>query len=159
MERPGEHLDAGLERLAGVVDAPAGDPQELCDRVLRELVPDGGAPDDVALLTLHTIPMADSFSVELPTQPEALASMRALLRRWLRNLGTEEDISEIVTACGEAATNAIEHAGAGGAVRDERADPRAQGGNRGARLRRLARGARGRPRPGALADGGIDGYR
>ena len=114
VERPGEHLDAGLERLAGIVHAPAGDPQELCDRVLRELVPDGGAPDDVALLTLHTIPMSDSFSVELPTQPEALASMRALLRRWLRNLGSEQDISEIVTACGEAATNAIEHAGAGG---------------------------------------------
>jgi PAS domain S-box-containing protein len=114
VERPGEHLDAGLERLAAVVHAPATDPQELCDRVLRELVPDGGAPDDVALLTLHTIPMADSFSVELPTQPEALASMRALLRRWLRDLGDEQDISEIVTACGEAATNAIEHAGAGG---------------------------------------------
>ena len=113
VERPGEHLDAGLERLAAIVDAPADDPQELCDRVLRELVPDGGAPDDVALLTLHTIPMADRFSVVLPTQPEALASMRALLRRWLRDLGSEEDISEIVTACGEAATNAIEHAGAG----------------------------------------------
>jgi anti-sigma regulatory factor (Ser/Thr protein kinase) len=114
IERPGEHLDAGLERLAGVVGAPPADPQELCDLVLRELVPDGGAPDDVALLTLHTIPMADTFSVELPTQPEALASMRALLRRWLRGAGGELEISEVLTACGEAATNAIEHAGAGG---------------------------------------------
>lgn len=114
VERPGEHLDAGLSRLAGIVKGPPADPQELCDLLLRELVPDGGAPDDVALLTLHTIPMSDSFSVELPTQPEALASMRALLRRWLRSLGDELDISEIITACGEAATNAIEHAGAGG---------------------------------------------
>jgi anti-sigma regulatory factor (Ser/Thr protein kinase) len=40
--------------------------------------------------------------------------MRALLRRWLRHLdGTEQEIAEVVTACGEAATNAIEHAGAG----------------------------------------------
>jgi PAS domain S-box-containing protein len=114
VERPGEHLDSGLQRLASVVDPPPLDPQELCDRVLRELVPDGGAPDDVALLTLHTIPMSDSFDVELPTQPEALASMRALLRRWLRELGSEQDIAEVITACGEAATNAIEHAGAGG---------------------------------------------
>jgi PAS domain S-box-containing protein len=114
VERPGEHLDAGLERLAGVVDAPSADPQELCDRLLRELVPDGGAPDDVALLTLHTIPMADTFDVELPTQPEALASMRALLRRWLRGAGGELEIAEVMTACGEAATNAIEHAGSGG---------------------------------------------
>jgi anti-sigma regulatory factor (Ser/Thr protein kinase) len=113
VERPGEHLDQGLERLARIVSAPPADPQELCDLVLRELVPDGGAPDDVALLTLHTIPMADTFSVELPTQPEALASMRALLRRWLRGLGGELEVSEVLTACGEAATNAIEHAGAG----------------------------------------------
>jgi anti-sigma regulatory factor (Ser/Thr protein kinase) len=77
-------------------------------------VPAGGAPDDVALLSLHTIPMTDSFSVELPTQPEALASMRALLRRWLRGVGTEHEVAEVLTACGEAATNAIEHAGAAG---------------------------------------------
>jgi PAS domain S-box-containing protein len=110
VERPGENLDSGLERLAGVVGAPPGDPQELCDLVLRELVPDGGAPDDVALLTLHTIPMADRFSLELPTQPEALASMRALLRRWLRGLGSELEISEVLTACGEAATTHAAHA-------------------------------------------------
>jgi PAS domain S-box-containing protein len=113
IERPGEHLDDGLARLSGAVDGPSPNPQELCDLLLRELVPDGGASDDVALLTLHTIPMSDSFSVELPTQPEALASMRALLRRWLRPVGSEIDISEVITACGEAATNAIEHAGAG----------------------------------------------
>jgi anti-sigma regulatory factor (Ser/Thr protein kinase) len=81
---------------------------------LAELVPDIGAPDDVALLTLRTIPMADRFLVELPTEPEALASMRALLRRWLRDVeGSEQEIAEVITACGEAATNAIEHAGAG----------------------------------------------
>jgi PAS domain S-box-containing protein len=114
VERPGEHLDAGLQRLAGMVSLPPADPQELCDLVVRELVPAGGAPDDVALLSLHTIPMTDSFSVELPTQPEALASMRALLRRWLRGVGTEHEIAEVLTACGEAATNAIEHAGAAG---------------------------------------------
>jgi anti-sigma regulatory factor (Ser/Thr protein kinase) len=40
--------------------------------------------------------------------------MRALLRRWLRHVpGSEQEIAELVTACGEAATNAIEHAGAG----------------------------------------------
>jgi PAS domain S-box-containing protein len=115
VERPGEHLDAGLERLAGIVGKPVANPQELCDRMLRELVPLGGAPDDVALLTLHTIPMSDTFSVELPTQPEALASMRALLRRWLRGAGGELELSDVVTACGEAAANAIEHAGADGA--------------------------------------------
>jgi PAS domain S-box-containing protein len=114
VERPGEHIDAGLDRLAEVVRGDSTDPQQLCDRVLSALVPEGGAPDDVALLTLRTIPMADRFHVELPTEPEALASMRALLRRWLTHVdGSEQEIAEVLTACGEAATNAIEHAGAG----------------------------------------------
>jgi anti-sigma regulatory factor (Ser/Thr protein kinase) len=115
VERPGEHIDAGMGRLAAVVREAPTEPDELCEHVLRELVPDGGAPDDVALLTLRTIPMGDRFRVEFPAAPEALASMRALLRRWLRYVGGgEQEIAEIVTACGEAATNAIEHAGAGG---------------------------------------------
>jgi anti-sigma regulatory factor (Ser/Thr protein kinase) len=38
--------------------------------------------------------------------------MRALLRRWLRRVdASEQEAAEVVTACGEAATNAIEHAG------------------------------------------------
>src|SRR5918999_1193823 len=115
VERPGEHIDDGLGRLVtAVLEAPV-EPEQLCDHVLRELVPDGGTPDDVALLTLRTIPMTDRFRVEFPATPEALASMRALLRRWLRHVGgDEQELAEIVTACGEAATNAIEHAGAGG---------------------------------------------
>jgi PAS domain S-box-containing protein len=112
VERPGDHIDNGLARLAGAVrDAPA-EPEHLCEHLLRTLVPEGGAPDDVALLALQNVPMADRFSAEFPTEPHALASMRSLLRRWLRHArGTDQEIAEITTACGEAATNAIEHAG------------------------------------------------
>jgi PAS domain S-box-containing protein len=117
VERPGENIDAGMGRLVGVVrDAPP-EPEQLCDHVLSELVPDGGALDDVALLTLRAVPMGDRFRVEFRAEPESLASMRALLRRWLSHArGTDREIAEVVTACGEAATNAIEHAGAGGAA-------------------------------------------
>ena len=45
----------------------------------------GGAADDVALLVLRTLPMEDRFRIEFPAEPESLASMRALLRRWLRH--------------------------------------------------------------------------
>jgi anti-sigma regulatory factor (Ser/Thr protein kinase) len=116
VERSGENIDLGMGRLAGVVrDAPV-DPEQLCDRVLGELVPRAGAADDVALLTLRSVPMGDRFRAELPAQPEALSSMRGLLRRWLRHLrASDQEIAEIVTACGEAATNAIEHAGTAGA--------------------------------------------
>jgi PAS domain S-box-containing protein len=114
VERAGEHIDAGLGRLVAAVKEAPIEPERLCDHVLSRLVPDGGTPDDVALLTLRTIPMTDRFRVEFPATPEALASMRAVLRRWLRHVGSDEQqIAEVVTACGEAATNAIEHAGAG----------------------------------------------
>ncbi len=114
VERPGENIDAGLGRLVAAVGEAPAEVEQLCDHVLSELVPDGGTPDDVALLTLRTIPMTDRFRVEFPANPEALGSMRAVLRRWLRDLGGDErEIAEVVTACCEAATNAIEHAGAG----------------------------------------------
>jgi PAS domain S-box-containing protein len=113
VERPGDHLDRGFDRLAAAVHDAPEDPEGLCDHVLARLVPVGGAPDDVAMLTLKTIPLAERFRFEFPTQPEALVSMRSLLRRWLRQTGgSDAEIAEIVTACGEAATNAIEHAGA-----------------------------------------------
>ena len=115
VERAGEHMDAGLGRLVTAVKEAPSAPEELCDHVLHALVPHGGTPDDVALLTLRTIPMTDRFRVEFAAAPEALASMRAVLRRWLRHIGgDDQQIAEIVTACGEAATNAIEHSGAGG---------------------------------------------
>jgi PAS domain S-box-containing protein len=117
VERPGEHIDDGLDKLAQEVRAAPPTPEELCDRLLEAMVPDAGAADDVALLALKNTPVGDRFEIELPTNPEALASMRSLLRRWLRHAaGNDQEIAEITTACGEAATNAIEHAGAGGGV-------------------------------------------
>jgi anti-sigma regulatory factor (Ser/Thr protein kinase) len=114
VERVGEHIDLGLGRLAEAVRGAPTEPDALCDHVLDQLVPRNGTPDDVALLTLRSIPMTDRFQVDFPATPEALASMRAMLRRWLRHVGAgEQEITEIVTACGEAAANAIEHAGVG----------------------------------------------
>jgi PAS domain S-box-containing protein len=115
VERPGKHIDAALEKLAEEVRIAPESPEELCDHLLEAMVPEQGAADDVALLALQNTPLGERFSVELPTEPEALAAMRGLLRRWLRHAqGSDQEIAEITTACGEAATNAIEHAGSGG---------------------------------------------
>jgi PAS domain S-box-containing protein len=112
VERPGFHIDDGLALLADTVRKGPVDPEELCDHVLRELVPRGGATDDVALLTLRNTPISERFRVEFPADPAALASMRTLLRRWLKHAqGTDREIAEITTATGEAAANAIEHSG------------------------------------------------
>jgi PAS domain S-box-containing protein len=115
IERPGEHLDEGLAELAARVrEARADDPQALLDHLLDSLVPAGGAPDDVALLFLRNLPVPDHFSAEFPAEPDSLAPIRSMLRRWLGHAGADEhEIAEITTACSEAATNAIEHAGAG----------------------------------------------
>ena len=112
IERPGAHIDDGLALLANAVRNGPADPEELCDHVLRELVPRGGATDDVALLALRNTPISERFRVEFPAEPAALASMRTLLRRWLKHAnGSEREIAEITTATGEAAANAIEHSG------------------------------------------------
>lgn len=115
VERPGELLDNGFERLAAAVADSDRGAEELCEHVLARLVPAGAMSDDVALLALHMPMLSERFSIELPSRPEELASMRALLRRWLRHAdATEEDVAEILAATGEAAANAIEHSGKGG---------------------------------------------
>jgi len=112
VERPGENIDDGMGQLAARVREAPEDPDALCDHLLATLVPAGGATDDVALLTLRNLPVPDHFTAEFPAEPESLAPMRSMLRRWLGHAGAGEiEIAEITTACGEAATNAIEHAG------------------------------------------------
>jgi PAS domain S-box-containing protein len=111
VERPGELLDEGLDRLAATVRGQRVAPEQLCSHVLEQLVP-VGASDDVALLALRCPPLSDSFQLELGSEPGELAALRALLRRWLRQgSGDETEIAEILTATGEAAANAIEHGG------------------------------------------------
>jgi PAS domain S-box-containing protein len=115
VERPGAVIDAGLSALAEAVRSAPEDVEELCDHLLGELVPAAGAGDDVALLAFCNEPVGEHFDVEMPAAPESLASVRAMLRRWLQQAdSSEQEIAEITTACGEACTNAIEHAGAGG---------------------------------------------
>jgi PAS domain S-box-containing protein len=120
VERPGEHLDRGLEQLAAAVRDAPDNPQGLLDHLLATLVPAGGAADDVALLTLFNLPVPEEFSAEFPAEPESLAPIRSMLRRWLAHAGADDlEIAEITTACGEAATNAIEHAGTSNGSRFE----------------------------------------
>jgi PAS domain S-box-containing protein len=117
IERPGQHLDDGMAELAERVREAPEDPEELCEHLLRTLVPAEGAPDDVAILALRNLPFVERFRFDFTSEPEALSKMRSILRRWLHHAGAaDREIAEIVTACGEAATNAIEHAGTPGGV-------------------------------------------
>jgi PAS domain S-box-containing protein len=113
VERRAESIDLGLDRLS---NAAAGSPLEaeaLCDRLLHAALPTGATSDDVALLALCHVPLGSRLALDLPSEPSALRSLRALLRRWLAQAeASDVDVHAIVMACSEACTNAIEHAGA-----------------------------------------------
>jgi anti-sigma regulatory factor (Ser/Thr protein kinase) len=111
VERRGENIEDGLERLRLAAAAGPSDPDALCDHLLEQLLGDEAARDDVALLVTQTAAVAaDHLHLELPADPEVLGSVRNTLGRWLRAAGASpEEDRDIQFACHEACSNAIEH--------------------------------------------------
>ena len=120
IERRGESLDDGLQRLADVaatcVRLPAGD---VCATLLSALAPSGGYSDDVALVIVRpTGTTPESFVVALPADSAHVTSTRHRLRTWLRacRLPLDEAFQDdVLVGVGEALINAIEH----GSARDK----------------------------------------
>jgi anti-sigma regulatory factor (Ser/Thr protein kinase) len=111
VERAGESLDHGFARLQDALTRAPEDPQELCDRAIDVLLPDGPKSDDVAMLTIGVIPFADPLEVRLPADPDSMPLLRRVITRWLSEVGaSEQEIGEIALATSEACANAIEHA-------------------------------------------------
>jgi GAF domain-containing protein/anti-sigma regulatory factor (Ser/Thr protein kinase) len=115
IEVRGESLDEGLERLRRLVERGFTDVETLCDTVIEEMVADARPADDVALLALHLTPLSDHLVTRWPADADVLASVRHLLRRWLRGHGaTDDEVYDVTVACQEACANAVEHAYAPG---------------------------------------------
>ncbi len=113
VERRGESLDVGLERLRRIAERGLPDVEALCDAILEELL--AGPSDDVAVLAARLVALGDRLVTTWPAQADVLSSIRQLLRRWLRHRGAGDDeIYDIVVACQEACANAVEHAYAPG---------------------------------------------
>jgi serine phosphatase RsbU (regulator of sigma subunit) len=55
VEKRGESIDAGLERLRAAVEGSPADPKALCERVLQALIA-GSSEDDVAVLAVRYVP-------------------------------------------------------------------------------------------------------
>jgi anti-sigma regulatory factor (Ser/Thr protein kinase) len=114
IERRHEPLTAGLERLRAVASASAS-AEQLCQRVVEQLVPPGGADDDIAVVALRVVPVEAALRVRFAADPQVLSQMRRMLGRWLQEHGAQPDeIAAITLASGEACANAIEHAYAPG---------------------------------------------
>jgi anti-sigma regulatory factor (Ser/Thr protein kinase) len=112
IERRGEALDEGLERLRASAERHAGaELEELLERIVEDLV-GKSASDDVAVLALSSrLAQAGTLSLELPADPSVLSSLRRSLGNFLHDRGVaEDDAFPIMVAAGEAAANAIEHA-------------------------------------------------
>jgi serine phosphatase RsbU (regulator of sigma subunit)/integral membrane sensor domain MASE1/anti-sigma regulatory factor (Ser/Thr protein kinase) len=116
VERRGASLSTGLDRLRAEVEgARHRDVEELCDHLLGSLLgPE--VSDDVAILCVRHAPITEEpLRLSFLAEPHVLAPLRTTVRRWLSETGAETQESyDILVACGEACTNAIQHAyGAG----------------------------------------------
>jgi FixJ family two-component response regulator/anti-sigma regulatory factor (Ser/Thr protein kinase) len=116
VEERGISIEIRLDDLQRAAAIPFEGPNELCERLLQEMLPEGPGVDDVAVLALTTAPAStDRLALTLPAEPEALITARRALRNWLAEVGVEpEALYDITLATGEACTNAIEHAYAPG---------------------------------------------
>jgi anti-sigma regulatory factor (Ser/Thr protein kinase)/putative methionine-R-sulfoxide reductase with GAF domain len=110
VERPGTPLTESINLLLEIT-AGAQTAEEACQLAVEQLIPTGRLRDDVALVAMHYGALPEDLSIRLPAEPDVLADVRQLLRRWLhRHRVLEQDAREILLAVNEACANAIEHA-------------------------------------------------
>ncbi|WP_241010876.1 SpoIIE family protein phosphatase [Mycobacterium camsae] len=110
IERAGESLDEGFDRLKAAAVECAGLPVEsVCAELLRRMTPPGGYRDDVVVLAVRPCHAGErSFARVVPATSDHVPAARKELREWLAATaaGRAEDI---LLAVSEAVTNAIEH--------------------------------------------------
>jgi anti-sigma regulatory factor (Ser/Thr protein kinase) len=110
VERPKIPLTNSINELLEVVRA-ASSAEEACQLAVEQLVPVEGLRDDVAIVAVQNGQVPEDLRLCLPADPQVLAQVRRVIRRWLRNRGARDHaIAEITLAVSEACANAIEHA-------------------------------------------------
>jgi GAF domain-containing protein/anti-sigma regulatory factor (Ser/Thr protein kinase) len=113
IERRGISLDDGLEHLRGFAATRAhGELDALPASLLHEMLDDPSLRDDVAILAVRLLRrparlLRETFAAE----PVQLAPLRQAFRAWCGEHDVhDDDITDLVLAVGEAASNAVEHA-------------------------------------------------
>ncbi|HEX7300087.1 MAG TPA: SpoIIE family protein phosphatase [Solirubrobacteraceae bacterium] len=111
VERRREGIDQGMSRLLSAVSSATGDIDTTGEAVITACLGRERVDDDVtALFVRAEAVLGDNVRFTLTPDPQALAAMRRMLRRWLVEMGAGPDeMAAIVMAANEAWQNAIEH--------------------------------------------------
>jgi PAS domain S-box-containing protein len=113
VDRRDSDLDAELERVrVAAGEAADGPPMTFGERLVGAVI-DETPEDDVAVLSIRSLEVDHpELRIELAARVNELPSARRGVRQWLEGIGVGAPASDdIVLACHEAVTNAIEHAG------------------------------------------------
>ncbi|RPE37688.1 serine phosphatase RsbU (regulator of sigma subunit) [Streptomyces sp. Ag109_O5-1] len=114
LESRTQDVDTGLRRLRGALSrTPASAaPQEVCDMLVRELLPPGHQ-DDVAVLVARVSGLApDSYVTwEIETQDRMVGRARELTARQLASWGLAEESFTTELIVSELVTNALRYGG------------------------------------------------
>jgi anti-sigma regulatory factor (Ser/Thr protein kinase) len=111
VERRGQALDERMEVLRTAVSADS--PDLVCRTVMGRLIGAERTTDDIAVLALRRQAASDLATLELtvPAVASSLRGIRVAVRRWLAGTPADpEDVADLLTAIGEASSNAVEHA-------------------------------------------------
>jgi anti-sigma regulatory factor (Ser/Thr protein kinase) len=112
VERRGESLDVGLERLRAAAQAVHGvSAQGVRDGLVGAMLPTGAQADDVAVVVLRLRRQpAATFERRFGAEVEHLRPLRRELGAWLDEHGVAPAARDaIVLSVWEAAVNAVEH--------------------------------------------------
>lgn len=121
VERRGEDIDVGIERLRALVgELGAMSLEDLCDALLAGML-DGDAEDDVALLAVRfhggvedseaeSADLSVERSLSLPADPASARAARRFVAGFLEQLGWQDRLDAAELAVSEIVTNAILHA-------------------------------------------------
>ena len=112
VERRGQSLEEGFERLRAAVAAADREPEKLCEAILGGTLGAATSSDDVTFVVANAPETLGSpVALALPGDRAGLASLRTMLRRWLAEQDADERaVAEVTMATNEAVQNTIEHA-------------------------------------------------
>ena len=114
MERRGESIIRGFDRLAEALASAPDDVELMCDHVLRDTLAAEISTDDIALLAVRLVGVAAGpLELSLPARADSVPLARHRLRAWLDAELPHLDRmtrGDLEVAWSEACTNVVRHA-------------------------------------------------